>query len=131
MPSQAWRVSAASRSASLSGEAAGVGRGLRQHGASAGQVIGGNHDFHSPESGVSKLDVDVGIGKLPGQLAEGTRPVLDIDHQYLALVGNPYPGALERLPAPGCGFVVEEQVDNTPALAGERRKAADTDAGFA
>src|SRR5262249_35267376 len=106
-------------------------RSLRERGASAGQVIGGNHDLHPPESGVSKLDVDVGLGKLPSQLAEGTGLILEVDHQHLALVGDPHPGALERLPAPGNRFVVEEQVDDTPALTSERRKTTDTDADFA
>jgi len=110
---------------------ASIERGLRQRGASAGHVVGGNHDFHAPESCVSKLDVDVGLSKLPGQLAEGAGPILDIHHQHLALVGDPHPGALERLPAPGHGLIVKEQVDDTPALTGERRKTANTDAGFA
>jgi hypothetical protein len=105
--------------------------GLRERGAGAGKVIGGNHDLHAPEGRVSKLDVDVGFSKLPGQVAEGAGPVLDIHHEHFALVGDPHPGALERLPAPGNGLVVKEQVNDAPALAGERRKAADTDAGFA
>jgi len=104
---------------------------LRERGASAGQVIGGNHDLHAPERRVSQLDVDVSLGKLPGQLAEGAGPVLDIDHQHLALVGDPHPGALERLPTPGHGLVVKEYVDDTPSLTGERRKTADADADFA
>ena len=63
--------------------------------------------------------------------AEGAGAVLDVDHQHLTLVGDPYPGALERLPALGNRIVIEEQVDDTPALPGERRKAADADTGFA
>jgi hypothetical protein len=45
--------------------------------------------------------------------------------------GDPHPCALERLPAPGNGVVVKEQVDDTPALTGERCKTANTDAGLA
>src|SRR5712691_5939372 len=86
---------------------------LRKRGASAGQVIGGNHDLHAPESRVSQLDVDVSLSELPGQLAEGAGPVLDSDHQHLTLVGDPHPGALERLPAPGNGLVVKEEVDES------------------
>jgi hypothetical protein len=106
-------------------------RELPDCGASAGQVIGGNHDLHAAERGVSKLDVDVGLGKLPGQLPKGARPILDIDHQHLTLVGDPHPGALERLPALNDGVVVQEQVDDAPALTGERRKTTDTGADFA
>ena len=109
---------------------ASIERGLRQGGAGAGHVIGGDHDLRTPGSGVSELDVDVGLSKLPGQLAEGAGPVLDIHHQHLALVGDPHPGALERLPAPGNGLVVNEQVDDAPALTSERRKTANTDADF-
>jgi hypothetical protein len=105
--------------------------GLRECGASAGQVIGGNHDLHAPKSRVSELDVDVSLSKLPGQLAEGARPILDIHYQHLALIGDPHAGALERFPAPGNGLVVKEQVDNTPAFTGERRKAANTGTDFA
>jgi hypothetical protein len=104
---------------------------LQERGTSADQVIGGNHDLDVPESCVSKLDVDVGLGKLPGQLAESAGPVLDIHHEHLALVGDPHAGPLERLPAPGNSMVVKEHVHDTPALAGERRETADTDSRFA
>jgi hypothetical protein len=104
--------------------------GLRERCASADQVIGGNYDLHAAESGVSKLDVDVGIGESPGQLAEGARPILDADHEHLALVGDPDPGALKRLPAQSHGVVVKQQVDDTSALTSESRKASDTDADF-
>ena len=93
--------------------------GLRKRGASADQVIGGNYDLHAAESGVSKLDVDVGIGESPGQLAEGAGPILDADHEHLALIGDPDPGALKRLPAQSHGVVVEQQVDDTSALTNE------------
>jgi hypothetical protein len=105
--------------------------GLRECGARAGQVIGRNHDPDAPESCVSKLDIDVGLSKLPGQLAEGAGPILDIHHEHLALVGDPHPGTLKRLPAPGHGLVVKEQVNDAPALAGERRKTPDADSHFA
>jgi hypothetical protein len=52
-------------------------------------------------------------------------------YQHLALVGDSHPGALERLPAPGNGLVVKEQVEDAPALTGERRKTANADASFA
>ena len=107
-----------------------VVHGLRERGASADQVIGGNYDLHAAESGVSKLDVDVGIGESPGQLAEGAGPILDADHEHLALIGDPDPGALKRLPAQSHGVVVEQQVDDTSALTSEPRKAPDTDADF-
>src|SRR6516164_2006371 len=106
---------------------ASIGAGLRERGASAGQVIGRNHNLDAPESCVSKLDIDVGLSELPGQLAEGAGPILDIHHEHLALVGDPHPGTLERLPAPGHGLVVKEQVDDAPALAGERSKTANAD----
>ena len=105
--------------------------GLPERGASAGQVVGGNHDLHAAGGGVGKVDVDVGVGELPGQLAEGAGAILEGDNQDLALIGNPHSGALERRPASGHGFVVEKQVDDTPALTGERRKPANADAGFA
>src|SRR5215475_9364702 len=109
----------------------GIGRVLPERGASAGQVIRGNYHLHSPERGVGKVDVDVSLSKLPSQLAERAGPILDIGHQHLALVGDPDPGTLQRLPAPGNGSVIEEQMGDTPALTGERREAADTDADFA
>src|SRR5690348_12455364 len=104
---------------------------LRECGASAGQVIGRDHDPDASESCVSKLDIDVGLSKLPGQLAEGAGPVLDIHHEHFALVGDSHSGALERLPALGHGLVVKEQVNDAPALAGERRKTADADSRLA
>jgi hypothetical protein len=105
--------------------------GLRplERGAVAFQVIGGNHDLHAPERAAGKLDVDVSARELPGQLAEGHGPVLD--HQDLALIGDPDPGAVERRPASGHGLVVQEQVDDTPALTGEGRKGTDADTGLA
>jgi len=109
---------------------ASIGAGLRERGASAGQVIGRNHNLDAPESCVSKLDIDVGLSELPGQLAEGAGPILDIHHEHLALVSDPHPGTLERLPAPGHGLVVKEQVDDAPALAGERSKTANADSHF-
>jgi hypothetical protein len=104
---------------------------LREHGASAFQIIGGDHNLHAPESRVSKLDIDVGISKLPGELPEGAGPILDAHHQHLTLVGDPHPGALKRLPAPGNGLIIKEQMDDTPALTGERGETANTDADFA
>ena len=68
---------------------------------------------------------------MAGQLAEGHGPVLDVNHQDLALVGDPYPSAPERGPASGHGLAVQEHVDNTPAISGEGREATDTDTGFA
>src|SRR5512140_1020463 len=116
--SAAWRASGIikgqqRRSLPLAGWLASIERGLPQRGASAGQVIGGNHDLYAPECRVGELDVDVGFSKLPGQLAEGARPGLDLYHQHLALVGDAHPGALERFPAPGHGWVVKEEVDDT------------------
>ena len=95
------------------------------------QVIGRNHNLDAPESCVSKLDIDTGLSELPGQLAKGAGPILDIHHEHLALVGDAHPGTLERLPAPGHGLVVKEQVNNAPTLAGERRKTANADSHFA
>jgi hypothetical protein len=113
------------------GPCPGMGLRLLERGAGAFQVISGNYDFHAPERGVGKIDVDVSVGELAGQLAEGHGPVLDVDHQDLALVGDPYPSAPERRPASGHGLAVQEHVDNTPAISGEGRKATDTDTGFA
>src|SRR4030088_2109371 len=101
-----------------------MGLRLLQRGAGAVQVIGANHDLHAPECGVGQINVDVSVGELPGQLAEGHGPVLDVDHQDLAPAGDPYSGALKRRPASGYGFVVQEHVDDTPALTGEGRKSA-------
>src|SRR2546430_2324709 len=72
-------------------------RGLRllEHGARAFQVIGGNHDLRGAERGVGKIDVDVCVGELPGQLAERHGPVLDRDHQDLTLVSDSDPGLLK------------------------------------
>ena len=92
------------------------GLGLLEHGARAFEVIGGDHDLHAPERGVGKIDVDVSVGELPGQLAERHGPVLDLDYQDLTLISDPYSGALKGRPAPGHGLVVQEHVDNTPAL---------------
>src|SRR6266545_1714058 len=104
---------------------------LLERGAGASPVIGGNHDLHAPGRGVDKIDVDVSLGEPPGQLAERHGPVLDLDHQNLTLVSDSYSGALKRRPAPGHGLFVQEHVNNTPALTGEGRKAADTDTSFA
>jgi hypothetical protein len=102
-------------------------QGLRllEHGARAFEVIGGDHDLHAPERGVGKIDVDVSVGELPGQLAERHAPVLDPDYQDLTLISDPYCGALKGRPAAGHGIVVQEHVDNTPALTREGRKATD------
>src|SRR2546430_377660 len=105
--------------------------GLRRHGAGASHVVGGNHDLSARERGVGEVDVDVSLGEPPGQLAQGCRPVLDVDHEDLALVGDPHPGALERRPAPGHGLVVEEHVYYTPALTSEGCKAMDSNPRFA
>ena len=108
-------------------------QGLRllEHGARAFEVIGGDHDLHAPERGVGKIDVDVSVGELPGQLAERHGPVLDLDYQDLTLISDPYSGALKGRPAAGHGIVVQEHVDNTPALTREGRKATDADTSFA
>src|SRR6266513_3091548 len=105
--------------------------GLREHGASASHVVGGNHDLSARERGVGEVDVDVSLGEPPGQLAEGCRPVLDVDYEDLALVGDPHSGALERRPASGHGLVVEEHVHDTLALTSEGRKAMDSNICFA
>ena len=105
--------------------------GLREYGASASHVVGGNHDLSARERGVGEVDVDVSLGEPPGQLAEGRRPVLDVDYEDLALVGDPHSGALERRPASGHGFVVEEHVHDTLALTSEGRKAMDSHTRFA
>jgi hypothetical protein len=81
--------------------------------------------------GVGEVDVDVSLGELPGQLAQGCRPVLDVDHEDLPFVGDPHSGALKGRPASGHGLVVEEQVHHTPALTGEGRKAMDSNPRFA
>jgi hypothetical protein len=81
--------------------------------------------------GVGEVDVDVSLGELPGQLAQGCRPVLDVDHEDLPLVGDPHSGALKGRPASGHGLVVEEHVHHTPALTGEGRKAMDSNPRFA
>ena len=102
----------------------GAGLCLLQRGTGAFQVIGGNYNLPAPERGVGKIDVDVSVGELPGQLADRHGPVLDLDYQNLTLVSDPYPGALKRRPASGHGLVVQEHVDNTPALTREGRKAS-------
>jgi len=84
----------------------GMGLRLLERGAGACQVISGNHDLHAPERGVGKIDVDVSVGELAGQLAQSHGPVLDVHHQDLALVGDPYPSAPERRSASGHGLAV-------------------------
>jgi hypothetical protein len=104
---------------------------LAEHHARTGHVIGGNHDLHTAGCGVSEIDVDVSVGELPSQLAQRAGTILQLNHQDGALIGDPYSGAFERLPAPGYGLVVQEHMHDPPALTGERRKAMDTDVGFA
>ena len=104
---------------------------LPEHGASASHVVGGNHDLPARERGVGEVDVDVSLGKLAGQLAQGCRPVLHVDHEDLPLVGDPHSSALKGRPAPGHGLAVEEHVHHTPALTGEGRKAMDRNPRFA
>src|SRR5690349_9103990 len=94
---------------------------LREHGASAFHVICDNHDLSAREGCVGKIDVDVRLGELAGQLAEGRGPVIDGDYEDLALVGDPHSGALKRRPASSHGLVVEKHVHDTPALASEGR----------
>src|SRR5438034_9616101 len=78
-----------------------------------------------------------GANSLPAQglclLEHGARhmPVLDLDHQDLTLSSDPYSGALKGRPAPGHGLIVQEHMDNTPALTREGREATDTDTSFA
>src|SRR5207247_1735632 len=74
---------------------------LPEYGASASHVVGGNHDLPARERGVGEVDVDVSVGELAGQLAEGCGPVLDVDHEDLAFVGDPHSGALKGRPADG------------------------------
>src|SRR5260370_39112307 len=105
--------------------------GLPEHGASASHVVGGNHDLPARERRVGEVDVDVSLGEPAGQLAEGCGPVLDVDHEDLAFVGDPHSGALKGRPAPGYGMVVEEHVHHAPALTGEGRKAMDSNPCFA
>jgi hypothetical protein len=104
---------------------------LREHGASAFHVVCGNHDLSARERCVGKIDVDVRLGELAGQLAEGCGPVIDGDHEDLALVGDPHSGALKRRPASSHGLVVEKHMHDTPALASEGRKAMDRNTRFA
>jgi hypothetical protein len=99
--------------------------------ASASHVVGGNHDLSAGERGVGEVDVDVSLGEPPGQLAQGCGPVLDVDHENLAFVGDPHSGALKRRPAPGHGLVVEEHVHHASALTGEGRQAIDSNPRFA
>jgi len=106
-------------------------RDLPEHGASASHVVGGNHDLPARERGVGEVDVDVSLGKLAGQLAQGCGPVLHVDHEDLPLVGDPHSGALKRRPAPDDGLIVEEHVHQAPALTGEGRKAMDSNPRFA
>ncbi len=102
-----------------------------ERGAGAGQILSGDDDTHAPEGGVREIDVDVRVGELARQLAQGPGPVLDIDHQDVAFVGDPDSGALKRLPASGHGFVVQQHMGDAPALTGERGQAADVSAHFA
>jgi hypothetical protein len=73
--------------------------------------------------------------KLPqagGGLQGGVQEhVLDLDYQNLALVSDPYSGVLKRRPASGHSLIIQERVDDIPALTGEGRQASDTDTGFA
>jgi len=63
-----------------------MGLRLLEGGTGAFQVIGGNHDLHASERGVRKIDVDVGVGELPRQLAEGQGPVFMPSHS-VGMVG--------------------------------------------
>ena len=64
------------------------------------------------------------------ELAERARPVLDVHHQHLALVGDAHAGVDERL-ARGVGVTVgDEQVDVSVALAGERAHPLDVHPGL-
>ena len=68
----------------------------------------------------------------PGQLAERPGPVLDVDDQNIALVGDPHPRVLERAAGRARLLVVDEDVDDPPSLvAGERAHPQDVDAGRA
>src|SRR6266516_7052756 len=93
-------------------------------------VIGGNHDLHAAGGGVGEIDVDVSVGELPGEFAQCGGAILELNHPVFARIGDPQSGAFERRPAPGDGLVVQQHMDDTPALTGERRKAMDTDVGF-
>src|SRR5271169_2055624 len=57
--------------------------------------------------------------------------VLDVDHEDLAGVGDPHPGALKRRPASGHGLIVKEHVHDTPALTSEGRQAMDSNTRLA
>jgi hypothetical protein len=91
-------------------------------------VIRGDHEARATERGVRQLDVDVGFGQLAGELAERAGPVLHVDHEHAALVGDAHALLLERGPGAGDVVVVDEQVDDAVAVAGERREAVDVDA---
>jgi hypothetical protein len=67
-----WGVTRAGGGASIAQRPrlASIEHGLRERGAGAGQVIGGDHDLHTPKVVVkATLMFDVGPGKLPSQLA--------------------------------------------------------------
>ena len=51
----------------------------------------------------------------PGQLAEGPGPVLDVDDQNIALVGDSHPRILERAAGRARLLVVHEDVDDPPS----------------
>ena len=58
-------------------------------------------------------------------------PVLHVDHEHLALVGEKAARLFQRL-ARGLGLlVVEQQMDHAPSLAGERAHPLDVDPGLA
>src|SRR5215216_1986244 len=51
--------------------------------------------------------------------AEAARPIEDVDHPHLALVGDPDARALQLRACARDDVVVDEQVDDAAALAGE------------
>src|SRR5215212_3250914 len=85
-------------------------------------VVGCDDDLHAAECRVREVYVDVRIGELAGELAEGAGPVLDVDHEDLTLVGDPHGGVLEGVACPCHVSVVDEEVDDAAPLAGEGRK---------
>ena len=59
------------------------------------------------------------------------RPVVGVDHQHLALVGDTHVALLQRRARARLRLIGHEHVDHAAALAGERRQAGDVHARLA